>query len=317
MTIELSPNFLPRVGGNPLAPKRQASSPPVEAEIASAPPSSQQTISALGRELATGRQEDRAENPLNERFAEKLESLKRLQEMPTQVKMNKVGFLQQRLEALKMLLLYASPEQVEALVEELKSISKELASIAKSLGDSGGGGVSLPSVAAIKGSDASFEDAKGVEAQAAMTEAQAALAVTKQADTQNSATTPDGVSEASSDDSAIPEALSETLLGRLQAEAAPSTQGGDDKALRILLEDAQKLLKEVIGLLKSKMGEADEETRKELADAEEGLRELNKALSRSSGDAPYTAPGSLLPDAGLGAPLAVSPQVGVSIDITV
>nr|WP_297459160.1 hypothetical protein [uncultured Halomonas sp.] len=155
MTIELSPNFLPRVEGNPLAPRGQASNPSVEAGIASALPSSQQTISALGRELATARQDDDAENSLNERFAEKLESLERLQEMPMQAKMNKVGFLQQRLEALKMLLLYASPEQAKAIVEELKSIAKELASVAKSLGSSSGSGASLPNVAAIKGSAAS------------------------------------------------------------------------------------------------------------------------------------------------------------------
>ena len=73
------------------------------------------------------------------RLGEMQDALKRLQEMPTQKEIAKqnsitrVNMLKEQLEALKKMLLHASPELARILASQLKNIAKELSAIAKSM----------------------------------------------------------------------------------------------------------------------------------------------------------------------------------------
>jgi hypothetical protein len=70
-------------------------------------------------------------------------------------------------------------------------------------------------------------------------------------------------------------------------------QGGDDAGLRTLLKDAEKLLKEVIGLLKAKVALAGKVARHDLDAAENSLAEMAGALAQSGSMDLYTSQGDL------------------------
>ena len=195
-----------------------------------------------------------------------------------QAAMNKVGLLKQRLEALKSLLRFASPEMARRLANELKNIASELASIAKSLGSNSGGGTS----AAVAG--AAPTEAQDAEAGAA--EAEAAVAA---------------------DDSGV---ASSAAVATENSSDAQGAQGDDDGALKALLRDARKVLKDVIDQFKAKLGHADPETKRDIEAAVKSLADLDKALSQANAAAFYTGPGDI------GGAVSMSATSGALVDFT-
>ncbi|BBI48750.1 hypothetical protein HORIV_11710 [Vreelandella olivaria] len=68
---------------------------------------------------------------------ESLASLPTPKEAAQQQATDKVGFLRQRIEMLKAMMAFASPEQLKNMAKELKSIARELAGAAKLLNSQG------------------------------------------------------------------------------------------------------------------------------------------------------------------------------------
>ncbi|WP_106477937.1 hypothetical protein [Phytohalomonas tamaricis] len=294
--------------------------------------SSQQVISELAQELASNKEASRSEDLRTKRLNEALEGLQRLQDMPKQTKENKVGLQRQRLEMLKMLLLFASPKQANAIAKELKSIAKDLVTASKSLGGSSGN--SLPSTADLEidvASVAKIEGQKDTEVQSGTVEIGIAALKTQESgsvasvsDMQIDSTTRSAVIK---DDTSTPTTFngaaapasndSTPLLASEPIEThSISAPTDDDATLRYLLEEAQKLMKEVINALKAKLAEGDKEAKGALADVEKNLDKLHGNLSRNAEDSLYTALGSLLSTAS-GASAAVSVSVSPKINITV
>ncbi|WP_340146687.1 hypothetical protein [Halomonas sp. PA16-9] len=97
------------------------------------------------------------DDPFTKRLKKQQEALESLASLPTpkeasqQQATDKVGFLRQRIEMLKAMMAFASPEQLKNMAKELKSIARELAGAAKLLNNQGGGGsgmTAIPSVVA-------------------------------------------------------------------------------------------------------------------------------------------------------------------------
>lgn len=264
------------------------------------------------------------EDPLLKRLHDQQESLKRLQAMPSpkevarQAEMAKVGFLKQRLESLKAILLYASPKQLKAIAKEIKAIAKELTSIAKNLSgggnDNGGGGlvahggsgipvVRLASAETVSPNAAAPNVApneiQAVEKEANMAATDAAHAMARQAEAD--------MAEANA---TLPP-VSSYREGTQRTEETPGSASANDNALQALLKDARKVLEEVVNQLKSKLAEADKETKRDADEAEKSLEELNGALARSHSGSVYTSLGGMF---ALSADASVSlPTIDISV----
>lgn len=249
------------------------------------------------------------------------DGLKHLQAMPSieestkQAKRDKVGLLKQRLDALKMLLLHASPQQAKALAQELKSIAKELASIGKSLGASSGAS-SIPNTAELnvalnggQSTNSSSEDPQVVEAQTASA---AADSVQDSAQEGGGA---DAAIQANHGEAAGTNEPAGKATG-VDSSGLHSAQGSDDQALRALLMDARKLLKEAIGILKPKLASADKEAKQNGQAAEKSLAELDKALSQGPSNHFYTAQGDLNMSSAADSVSVLSASGGAYINLT-
>lgn len=217
------------------------------------------------------------------------DALQRLDAMPSrkiggkQAAMDRIGMLRQRLDEMKSLLLYATPQMAKALAKELKSVAKELAAIA-------GSGVSVPSGADAGQAQAAASQAESVsETQAASGQADASSATAASADTSSGQAV---------DSSGKPGSV----------DSSGTAQEGDTKVLQALLMDARKLLKEVVGMLKPKLAQAGKEARQDMQAAEKYVSDLDHALvsGQGAGDALYTALGGLSGD-------AAAPLAGVSL----
>lgn len=256
------------------------------------------TFHSAARPKSTESLEIASDSPLLTSSRDVQDGLKRLQAMPSikesakQAKRDKVGLLKQRLDALKMMLLHAPPQQAKALSQELKSIAKELASIGTNLGASSGAS-SIPNVAELnvtlnrgQSTDSLLEDSQVVEAQTASMEADSV---------QDSAQEGGGADAAIQANHREAEGTNEPagMPTGVDSSGFHSAQGSDDQALRALLIDARKLLKEAIGILKPKLASADKETKQNMQAAEKSLAELDKALSQGASNHFYTAQGDL------------------------
>lgn len=265
-----------------------------------------------------------SEDRFAKRMGEMQNAIKRLRAMPTpkqmakQDSMNKVAALKKRLEMLKAMLLHASPAQSRALARELKAIAKELSSVAKGLGsgaqDAGSG--SAGGEVATDATNASGNPSAEVPAMA--------IAAT---DSASAGAAVSGASNAPqvSDRQGKTEADSATSSTSSPATGRTTGQGGGDDDMRAALEDAKKLLKEAIGLLKAKQALAAHEARAskeekqaklDLGSAEKSLAEIDQSMFQS-GSKLYTAQGDLGVGAGLGS-LAVSfVTSGLNVNVSV
>lgn len=216
----------------------------------------------------------------------------------------KVGLLKQRLEALKMMMRFASPAALKRFAQELKQIAGELASIGEQAGGSGGAASSQPVAASVNallgGGEAQGAAGSGASAQvdAAKQEAQAA---------------------SSTADAAQPAATA-AAKGEQPAGAtpAPTTAGGERKpgtadgnaSLRAILAEARRKLAEALMALRARSRELDSEGRRDLQAAEDSLGKLDKALGGAGGSAPAVA--DVAPDAG-----GFANWVGTNVDVKV
>lgn len=242
------------------------------------------------------------EDPQEKQLRNMQEGLQRLRAMPSPQKLakqqaqNKVGYLQRRLDALKMMLLHASPEQAKALARELKEIAGQLASAAKSAGGRSSAGNAAQTAS---GSEAVPADAQGAAAE-----------------------TPADIAE-----------IERAAVDRSKAEAAnrrevplkPGNAGQtpaneeeiDNAVLRGLLLDAKKLLKEVIDMLKPKLAAAGKEAKDDLREAEKKLAEMGKAMQQSATPTTPTTPTTTATTAdcyGAGAGFSLS---GVALTVSI
>jgi len=211
--------------------------------------------------------------------------------MAKQMVTNKVAMLKQRLDALKAMLLHASPEQAKILARELKSIAKELVGTAKNLGSggSGGGDDVAPNVAANNSAGES-EPANSTDAapDALAAEAAAANGADPSVVSQDYAEKSGEAHSSDSEKSALPGVSSKS-----QANGKSAAPDDGDQSLRAALLDAKKLLKEVLGMLKAKLAHAGKETKRDLQDIDKSLTEINRALTQGDGFELYTVQGEL------------------------
>lgn len=277
------------------------------------------TVSRLtGSPLAPAKGNDKVpavEDPQEKRLREMQEGLKRLQAMPRpeklakQQKMNQVGYLQRRLDALKMMLLHASPEQAKALAKELKEIAGELASVAK---QAGGGSAS----------SAGKTSSTGTESKASSAEEQAAEAI---------ATSSETSADVATAGTAEPVVIGGDKVDQAEKPFGQTTSGEsnrigadddeiDSAVLRGLLMDAKKLLKEVIDRLKPKLVEAGKEAKDDLRAAEEKLAEMDKAMQQTempTSMANFYGAGGEVSLGNVGMALTVSIDAGQNISVSV
>ncbi len=224
---------------------------------------------------------------------QRLQALPGLKDSAKQVQMNRIGLLKQRLDALKAMLRYASPEQVKAIAQEVRAIARELASVAKSLGTDSGG--AAPGTAAVGATPNSARSTGGAESQAQGTKADATTAEADTATANAQATGDAGdAAEAGNATGKADDAQASTAKpAEGDSAAGRPAQGGDDAGLRTLLRDAEKILKEVIGLLKARIAMAGKEARQDLNAAEKSLAELDSVLAQPGSADLYTDQGSL------------------------
>ena len=204
---------------------------------------------------------------------------------PRQAALDKAAILKRRLEMLKAMLLFASPEAAKSIASQLKGIAGELAALGKSLGGGSNAAPVTPSVALASGE-------AGGEAPSAAVANEPAEAV----DPEHAAAVE------AADEAAAPD--------RAEDEAQPgvATQKSDDSALRKAIADAKRLLKALILRTKAKLQDGDAQARRDLQAAEKSLADLDSMTDAGL----YSAAGGLDPAmAGVELSLALT---GASVD---
>lgn len=255
------------------------------------------------------------DDPQIKRLRDMQEGLKRLQSMPSakqisrQDSMNKIGWLRQRLDALKLMLLHASPEQAKALAQELKNIAGELASIARGMG-AGSNGQAVSSEAKIVDTPANGQASVGSTDEGAQPEATVAepnYAKTGETTIGNgSAAAPVSQGWRNSN---RPVVTTGDSIQQNSGENSPP-QEIDGAVLRGLLLDTKKLLKEVVDMLKPKLAAAGKEAKEDMRTIEKSVSELDSALQQGAAINTYTDQGNLALSVGS---LTVS---GLNINLT-
>ncbi len=296
------------------------------------------------REPAAAPAED---DPFTKRLKKQQEALESLASLPTpkeasqQQATQKVGFLRQRIEMLKAMMAFASPEQLKNMAKELKSIARELAGAAKLLNSQGGGGAGMTAIPSVVSTPAVASAAPTAVAQPSGTESAAAQASgdessqapvssdAQQAET--SAQTAEEDAERSAEEKAEQEAekaagepkgdestelgVLPSLPNLIQNEDNRSKNSGpsaSEHALRGVLTDAQKELREAVNMLKIRLNEEDKEARRELKKAEEIMEKTDHAVAASTSDALYSSLGQLLPTS-LGDVSVSTPSINIEV----
>jgi len=234
--------------------------------------------------------------------------------------MNKVGMLKQRLEALKAMLLHASPRQARALAHELKSIAGELASLAKNVTGGTAAGVSLQ----VGAGAATGAPAAGSNPPAAASPAGGDAEPA--AETAPSAAVPAAANGSDGDQHSDKQAKAGSAVSERTGASRSAAQKGGDEDLRAALQDAKKLLKETIALLKAKLALAaneakaskeEKQAKRDLQSADRSLDDMDKALSSVTGADFYTAQGEPGAGDGVGSlPDSVTAS-GLNVNVTV
>lgn len=220
---------------------------------------------------------------------------------PKKLATQRAALLKQRLETLKSVMAKLPPGDYKMLAQELKQIAKELAALGKQLGDGSRSVVALPSLSFTAQNGASTTpDAEGMTTAASSAAAEPVASVESAlAGLESTQGGPQPEIPEAAALSAQAEAGQMALAAGQNEKENPSSSGklrlpgtqreddDDDKALRSVLAEARKLLKETLTLLKIKHQNSDDkESRKLVADAERELEQLDKELSRGGMDLP-------------------------------
>ncbi|MCD1586979.1 hypothetical protein K7H09_13245 [Halomonas sp. IOP_14] len=277
--------------------------------------------------VAPQKSEPAEDDPFTKRLKKQQEALESLASLPTpkeasqQQATDKVGFLRQRIEMLKAMMAFASPEQLKNMAKELKSIARELAGAAKLLNNQGGGGAGMTAIPSVVATPAvpttaaqpAVAQTSGAESAGAQAGGDESAQATVSSDAQQaeaSAQTAEDDAEKAAEQEAEkaagePESDESTELGVLpslpnliQNEDNRSKSNGpsaSEHALRGVLTDAQKALREAVNELKVRLNEEDKEARRELKKAEEAMEKTDRAVAASTSEALYSSLGQLLP----------------------
>ena len=202
-----------------------------------------------------------------------------------QASQQKVAALKQRLEMLKSLMRFATPEMARSLARQLKGIAKELASLGQAVGAGSGG-------------------ASSASATTTATSSPDAAAATAETSVEASAGSPGSTGVVTPADVPGKDTATSAAPGARAGEVA--TAGKDEQtALRNAIQEARKLLKELTARLKALVRNGDTQARRDLQAAERGIAEIDRAL-----DAGGSPTASIDIDAG------ETPTVGGNIDVS-
>ncbi len=198
-----------------------------------------------------------------------------------------------------MQLLHTSPEQAKSLARELKNIAGELSSAAKALGGNAGGSGQGPRIDGENTSTVENAPAGATEDMAtnAKAEADAIEVEARHA-------SPVNLGGQISDAEQKPDSKLDTVSNTTDASVTDSARNCADSeeidagVLRGLVIDAKKMLKEVVDMLKPKLGEGGKDAKKDLLDAEKKLSEVDSSLQENASANVYTGLGGLSLDAG-------------------
>ena len=171
----------------------------------------------------------------------------------------KAGVLKHRLEQLKAMMRFATPELAQSLARELKNIAKELASLG---GAAGANGSEATLMVAAPGGEVSSETSTEISTP-----------------TENSTATAASDAGGSVDGgNALPGSGGQNA-DRAEGEGGAETRAGaDDTSLREIVQEARKLLKELIARVKSLARHGNADARRDLRAAEDSVAELDRAL---------------------------------------
>lgn len=227
----------------------------------------------------------------------------KLQEMkknasPKKMASQRAALLKQRLDTLKSIMAKLPPGNYKALAQELKQIAKELAALGKQMGNSGGSLGNMPAMSAALGeamADSASEEAAGINANADMASSMPDIDVTAELNTAVEVQTT--AEQAAQVEARQAESLSAEVERDLNAKdneqhdakvnkpriaGLHQNEDADDKALRAILTEASKTLKEVLNLLKAKHQVDDKESRKLFARIESELDTLDQSLQQGA-----------------------------------
>lgn len=284
---------------------------------------------------AVGQTEQQPANPLLEMRQQHLENMRKTAAQVQQLKKSspssskknatqRAGQLKQRLDTLKAVMSKLPPGDHKMLIREMKQIAKELSALSKQLGSSGGGGsvANLPAAmaASFGNADISAADISTTNVDADIpvaTAEQAAAAVVAaesvpdvdiagaeaeaEAQAKQAASQAEGAAHEASAAAANETSQEKARLNPLSGKQDNEDEA-DDKALRSVLAEARKVLKEVLALLKAKHQPDDKETRKLFNDIEREIKELDDNLADLPAglDALASAADSIPMEAGIG-----------------
>ncbi|RUR49414.1 hypothetical protein [Vreelandella populi] len=254
------------------------------------------------------------DDPQTKRLKKQKEAFEALASLPSpkesamQNASQKVGFLKQRLESLKAMMRFASPEQLKSMASELKSIARELGVAARQLsggGTSTAGPTVSPTVNAAQPANNVSEVPSTDSAQSVGSDsnAQGADTALASAEAAISAEMDDELKEQEqslNSDDAIEKVAGEALAFANVSQRddnRSTTVSASEHALRSILTDARKELQEAINELKMRLREEDKEARREPKKAEEDMAKLDRSLAQSTSNALYSALGQMLPGA--------------------
>lgn len=257
-----------------------------------------------------------AAKSLHERLQERLQDMQmsaaQIQQMkkansPKQQAANRAGILTQRLQMLKSMLSKLPPGDYKALLQEIKQIAKELKALSAQLKTSSAGG-SLPGLSAAMsqaGANIATSNVNAPSDAGAAMDGAAEAAISAPTDVppagasaQDASVEAEGVVvDESAEADVEAEAQAATAAAETAAQQASATENNQrpeglapasgkdddaaDKQLREVLNEAKKLLKEVLHLLKAKHQNNDKESRKLVNEIERDIEDLEQALAQS------------------------------------
>ena len=210
----------------------------------------------------------------------------------------KAAVLKQRLDRLKAMMRFATPELAKSLARELKGIAKELASLGRAAGANGSG---TTSTVAVPGSEVSADASAETPTP---TENASATAASDAGELVDSGNALQGSGEPNAGDNAG--VATDARNADPAVDGVGTRAGADDTSLREIVQEARKLLKELIARVKSLARAGNADARHALRAAEDSVAELDRTLD--AGGSPIAAI-----DVDASATLAVGGNIDVSV----
>lgn len=313
---------------------RQNTPPNKAAPLNQGMPLTSATTRVKQQSIALAPEPSTADDPFTKRIKKQQEAFESLASLPSSKELSqqraseKVGSLRQRIEMLKAMMRFASPERLKSIAKELKSVANQLASAAKLLGSQGGGSVGItatPSVMQPAAAQQAVDSAGGADPAAS----QASSDGGNQADVKTAEDDAKRAVEQAAEDSAagfvkdfskdfvkddtvvLLPSLPDITQQNNDSRATSTGSSASEHALRSILTEAQKELREAVNELKVRLREEDKEARRELKKAEEAMEKTDQAIAASSSDALYSSLGQLLPASDVS--VSITPTISVEV----